>query len=184
MSVAPASGSVFSLLPPDNATGNFTKIVQRVPVRIAGAVRAGREGRAAPRHVGGGQRRHQAGAVASVPVPHRGEPGPIIMAEALTANAMPGQNAADADRIDPRRLIAFLCMVFGMFMAILDIQIVSASLTEIQAGLAASSNEISWVQTAYLIAEVVMIPLSGFLSRALGTRILFATSARASPPRA
>jgi MFS transporter, DHA2 family, multidrug resistance protein len=99
------------------------------------------------------------------------------MAEALTANAMPGQNAADADRIDPRRLIAFLCMVFGMFMAILDIQIVSASLTEIQAGLAASSNEISWVQTAYLIAEVVMIPLSGFLSRALGTRILFAASA-------
>ena len=33
-SVAPASGSVFSLLPPDNATGNFTKVVQRVPVRI------------------------------------------------------------------------------------------------------------------------------------------------------
>jgi membrane fusion protein (multidrug efflux system) len=33
-SLAPASGSVFSLLPPDNATGNFTKIVQRVPVRI------------------------------------------------------------------------------------------------------------------------------------------------------
>ena len=83
----------------------------------------------------------------------------------------------DADRIDPRRLVAFLAMVFGMFMAILDIQIVSASLTEIQAGLAASSNEITWVQTAYLIAEVVMIPLSGFLSRALGTRILFAVSA-------
>jgi membrane fusion protein (multidrug efflux system) len=33
-SVAPASGSVFTLLPPDNATGNFTKIVQRLPVRI------------------------------------------------------------------------------------------------------------------------------------------------------
>ena len=59
-------------------------------------------------------------------------------------------------------------MVFGMFMAILDIQIVSASLTEIQAGLAACADEITWVQTAYLIAEVVMIPLSGFLSRALG----------------
>ena len=68
--------------------------------------------------------------------------------------------AADADRIESRRLIAF-AMVFGMFMAILDVQIVSASLTEIQAGLAASSNEISWVQTAYLIAEVVMILLSG-----------------------
>src|SRR5437764_7956684 len=104
-----------------------------------------------------------------------------------TADALPlrptdplsvGAAAAGADeRIDPRRLVAFLFMVFGMFMAILDIQIVSASLTEIQAGLAASSNEISWVQTAYLIAEVVMIPLSGFLSRALGTRILFAISA-------
>jgi membrane fusion protein (multidrug efflux system) len=34
VSVAPASGSVFSLLPPDNATGNFTKIVQRLAVRI------------------------------------------------------------------------------------------------------------------------------------------------------
>jgi DHA2 family multidrug resistance protein len=81
------------------------------------------------------------------------------------------------DRIDPRRLVAFLAMTFGMFMAILDIQIVSASLTEIQAGLSASANEITWVQTAYLIAEVVMIPLSGYLSRALGTRILFAMSA-------
>ncbi len=34
-SIAPASGSVFSMLPPENATGNFTKIIQRVPVRIA-----------------------------------------------------------------------------------------------------------------------------------------------------
>src|SRR5262245_17037676 len=84
---------------------------------------------------------------------------------------------AETDRIEPRRLVAFLAMVFGMFMAILDIQIVSASLTEIQAGLAASSDEISWVQTAYLVAEVVAIPLSGFLSRALCTRMLFAISA-------
>src|SRR5262245_2510066 len=81
------------------------------------------------------------------------------------------------DRIEPRRVVAFLAMVFGMFMAILDIQIVSASLTEIQAGLSASANEITWVQTAYLIAEVVMIPLSGYLSRALGTRLLFPISA-------
>src|SRR5205807_1438726 len=45
------------------------------------------------------------------------------------------------------------------------------------AGLSASSTEVSWVQTAYLIAEVIAIPLSGFLSRALGTRLLFAISA-------
>src|SRR5579862_9472232 len=87
------------------------------------------------------------------------------------------QRTATDERIDPKKLVAFLAMVFGMFMAILDIQIVSASLTEIQAGLAASADEIPWVQTAYLIAEVVMIPLSGFLSRALGTRLLFAIAA-------
>src|SRR5277367_3935339 len=86
-------------------------------------------------------------------------------------------NAQPAERIEPRRLVAFLIMVFGMFMSILDIQVVSASLTDIQAGLSASSNEVSWVQTAYLIAEVIAIPLSGYLSRALGTRLLFAISA-------
>ncbi|MBF9232282.1 DHA2 family efflux MFS transporter permease subunit [Microvirga alba] len=75
--------------------------------------------------------------------------------------------------LDRRRTFAFFCMVFGMFMAILDIQIVSASLAEIQAGLSASSDEISWVQTSYLIAEVIMIPLSGTLSRVLSTRWMF-----------
>ncbi len=75
------------------------------------------------------------------------------------------------------QFIGFLLMAFGMFMAILDIQIVSASLGQIQAGLAASADEISWVQTSYLVAEVVMIPLSGFLARALSTRWLFTLSA-------
>jgi MFS transporter, DHA2 family, multidrug resistance protein len=94
----------------------------------------------------------------------------------------PAMNAAPAidgpsEQLVPRRIFAFLIMVFGMFMSILDIQIVSASLSEIQAGLSASSSEISWVQTAYLIAEVIAIPLSGFMSRALGTRYLFAISA-------
>jgi MFS transporter, DHA2 family, multidrug resistance protein len=84
---------------------------------------------------------------------------------------------ANTERVDPLRLIAFLAMCFGMFMAFLDIQVVSASLSEIQAGLAASSDEITWVQTSYLMAEVVAIPLSGFLSRALGTRVMFATAA-------
>lgn len=78
---------------------------------------------------------------------------------------------------DTATYIAFTLMALGMFMAILDIQIVAASLGQIQAGLSASAEEIAWVQTSYLIAEVVMIPLSGFLSRALGIRILFALSA-------
>jgi len=76
-----------------------------------------------------------------------------------------------------REWAGFMAMVVGMFMAILDIQIVSASITDIQAGLAASPDEAAWVQTSYLIAEIVMIPLSGWLSRLLSTRILFVLSA-------
>lgn len=85
--------------------------------------------------------------------------------------------APQEPELTPRRVAAFFVMVFGMFMAILDIQIVSASLPEIQAGLGASSDEISWVQTSYLIAEVIMIPLSGLLGRMMSTRYLFAASA-------
>ncbi|SDB07963.1 DHA2 family efflux MFS transporter permease subunit [Bauldia litoralis] len=79
--------------------------------------------------------------------------------------------------ITGRLIAAFVALSVGMFMAILDIQIVASSLTDIQAGLSASSTEIAWVQTAYLIAEIVMIPLSGFLARALSTRYLFAIAA-------
>src|SRR5260370_22265934 len=76
-----------------------------------------------------------------------------------------------------REWVGFMSMVLGMFMAILDIQIVSASIAEIQAGLAASPDEAAWVQTSYLIAQIVMIPLSGCLSRLLSTRTLFVISA-------
>jgi DHA2 family multidrug resistance protein len=100
---------------------------------------------------------------------------------ATTADALPVPKPAPAAPqragAGTRETIGFFTMVVGMFMAILDIQIVSSSISEIQAGLAASPDEISWVQTAYLIAEVVMIPLSGFLSRLLSTRILFVISA-------
>ncbi len=90
---------------------------------------------------------------------------------------MAGPAAFEQPVMTPRRILGFVAMCVGMFMAILDIQIVSSSLAEIQAGLSASSSEVSWVQTAYLIAEIVMIPLSGFLGRALSTRYLFAFAA-------
>ena len=62
-------------------------------------------------------------------------------------------------------------------MALLDIQIVAASLNEVQAGLSAGPDEISWIQTGYLMAELVMIPFSAFLAQALSTRWLFELSA-------
>ncbi|CAN5210435.1 DHA2 family efflux MFS transporter permease subunit [soil metagenome] len=73
-------------------------------------------------------------------------------------------------------ILGFTGMVIGQFMAILDIQIVASSLPQIQAGVGASADEISWIQTAYLIPEVVMIPLSGYLSRLWGTQKVFLVS--------
>ncbi len=105
---------------------------------------------------------------------------------AVKAEAPPVPAAFGPGSMTPRRadgsvnwtmlIIGFGAMMTGQFMAILDIQIVSASLPQIQSGIGASLDEISWIQTSYLIAEVVMIPLSGFLSRLWGTRLVFMAS--------
>src|SRR5271167_2054979 len=82
-----------------------------------------------------------------------------------------------ADFTTRRKFLIFGVLAFGQFMALIDIQIVAASLNDVQAGLSAGPDEISWVQTAYLMAELVMIPFSAYLSQALSTRWLFALSA-------
>ena len=69
--------------------------------------------------------------------------------------------------------IGFIAMCIGMFMAILDIQIVATSLPSIQEALAIRPDQMSWIQTSYLIAEVVAIPLTGWLTRVLSLRGLF-----------
>ncbi len=73
--------------------------------------------------------------------------------------------------------LGFFSMAVGVFMAVLDIQVVASSLQEIQAGLSATQDEIAWVQTSYLIAEVIIIPLSGWLGRVFSTRYLYVISA-------
>jgi len=67
----------------------------------------------------------------------------------------------------------FLAMCLGMFMAILDIQIVASSLPDIQSALGIPNNYLSWVQTVYLIAEVIAIPLTGRLTRLFSLGGLF-----------
>jgi DHA2 family multidrug resistance protein len=79
-------------------------------------------------------------------------------------------------RTTPARIatwFGFILMCLGMFMAILDIQVVATSLPTIQDALAISPDEMSWIQTAYLIAEITAIPLTGWLTRALTLRWLF-----------
>ena len=82
-----------------------------------------------------------------------------------------------SDRATKPSILPFAVMCGGMFIALLDIQIVASSLQDIGGGLSAAQDEISWVQTAYLIAEIIMIPLSGWLTRVFSTRWLFTLSA-------
>src|SRR6202171_1786954 len=69
--------------------------------------------------------------------------------------------------------LGFVLMCLGMFMAILDIQVVATSLPAIQDALGISRDAMSWIQTAYLIAEIIAIPLTGWLTRVLTLRWLF-----------
>ncbi|MFY8142909.1 MAG: MFS transporter, partial [Caulobacter sp.] len=71
-----------------------------------------------------------------------------LPADSPSAPATPGATAP----VDWTKLfLGFGAMVIGQFMAILDIQIVAASLPQIQAGVGASTDQVSWIQTAYLI---------------------------------
>ncbi len=71
--------------------------------------------------------------------------------------------------------LGFSGMVVGQFMAILDIQIVAASIAQIQAGVGATADEIAWIQTVYLLAEVMIMPLSAYMSKLWGTQRMFMT---------
>ena len=108
---------------------------------------------------------------------------PPVRASGEEATREPGAQgdktgARDAKAPSPslRDWLGVLAMGTGLFMAIMDVQIVTSSLTQIQGGLSASADEIAWVQTSYLIADVVMVPLSGMMSRLLSTRVLFVTA--------
>jgi MFS transporter, DHA2 family, multidrug resistance protein len=86
--------------------------------------------------------------------------------------------AATVDSARRRRdWIAFMAITVGSFVAILDVQIVASSIDQIRAGLSASVDEIQWVQTAYLIAEIIAIPLSGYLAPMMSTRVFFTIAA-------
>jgi DHA2 family multidrug resistance protein len=86
------------------------------------------------------------------------------------------EQAAKTDRPRAAIWIGFMLMCLGMFMAILDIQVVATSLPAIQHALSISPDAISWIQTAYLIAEIIAIPLTGWLTRVLTLRWLFVSA--------
>jgi DHA2 family multidrug resistance protein len=73
-------------------------------------------------------------------------------------------------KVPLRDWIAVFGAILGAFMAVLDIQITNSSLKYIQGGLAASLDEGTWISTGYLVAEIITIPLTAFLSDVFGVR--------------
>jgi DHA2 family multidrug resistance protein len=69
-----------------------------------------------------------------------------------------------------RDWLAVAAAILGAFTAILDIQITNSSLADIQGALGASPEEGSWISTAYLMAEIIVIPLTGWLGSIFGLR--------------
>ena len=72
-----------------------------------------------------------------------------------------------------RPWLGFLAMCLGLFMAVLDVQVVASALTAIGASLDVAPERLGWIQTGYLMAEVIAIPLTGVLTRAFTLRWLF-----------
>jgi DHA2 family multidrug resistance protein len=72
---------------------------------------------------------------------------------------------------------AVIGSTLGAFMAVLNIQIVNASLANIQGGIGAGIDDGGWISTSYLIAEIIVIPLSAWLARVFSVRIYLLTNA-------
>src|ERR687887_55569 len=89
--------------------------------------------------------------------------------------AAPSMSRAPADEAfgsagSLRMWIAVVGSTLGAFMAVLNIQIVNASLADIQGAIGAGIDDGGWISTSYLIAEIIVIPLTGWLAQVFSTR--------------
>src|SRR5271168_1034907 len=91
--------------------------------------------------------------------------------------AAPERPAAAPQAVSLKTWVAVLGATLGAFMAVLNIQIVNASLADIQGGIGAGIDDGGWISTSYLIAEIIVIPLSGWLAQVFSVRIYLLTNA-------
>ena len=91
--------------------------------------------------------------------------------------ALPDDSATAPERADLSAWLAVLAGTLGAFMASLDIMIVNSSLPAIQSEIGATPSEGTWIGTSYLVAEIVIIPLTAWLERLLGLRRLLLLAA-------
>ena len=166
-SIAPASGQEFALLPPDNATGNFTKVVQRIPVKIALDADNNppielRPGMSVIPTIATRSPRPRRVTAAASPAPAKNfrERPEMSTHTALISAPSASRSPSDRTAADPNRAslatwVAVLAAMIGSFMAILNIQITNASLLNIEGGIGTGVDNGSWISTSYLIGEII-----------------------------
>jgi DHA2 family multidrug resistance protein len=98
---------------------------------------------------------------------------PTVRPSPAAAPAAPEVSA----KVPTKTWIAVIGATLGAFMAVLNIQIVNASLADIQGAIGAGIDDGGWISTSYLIAEIVVIPLSGWLAQVFSVRIYLLTNA-------
>jgi DHA2 family multidrug resistance protein len=98
-------------------------------------------------------------------------------ADAASAASIPAPAAPATPAVSAKTWIAVIGATLGAFMAVLNIQIVNASLADIQGAIGAGIDDGGWISTSYLIAEIVVIPLSGWLAQVFSIRIYLLTNA-------
>jgi len=91
--------------------------------------------------------------------------------------AAPAARAVSVKPVSIKTWVAVIGATLGAFMAVLNIQIVNASLANIQGAIGAGIDDGGWISTSYLIAEIVVIPLSGWLAQVFSVRIYPLTNA-------
>jgi DHA2 family multidrug resistance protein len=79
--------------------------------------------------------------------------------------------------VSTKTWIAVIASTLGAFMAILNIQIVNASLADIQGAIGAGIDDGGWISTSYLVAEIIVIPLTAWLARVFGVRLYLIVNA-------
>src|SRR5882762_161578 len=73
--------------------------------------------------------------------------------------------------VSPKIWLAVAGATLGAFMAVINIQIVNSSLSDIQGAIGAGIDDGGWISTSYLITEIIVIPLSGWLASVFSMRI-------------
>ena len=147
-SIAGATGPLFSLLPPENATGNYVKIVQRIPVKIVLDPGENRDRQASTGHERSSRRI------------------PKMTTAALTL---------DQDIWRPRYNPWLVAVVVALaaFMEVLDTSIANVALPYMAGNLGASNDQSTWVLTSYLVSNAIILPMTGWLAGAFGRKRFF-----------